>query len=264
MIRQLPLMVNSNHMIHFFRKIRRDLLANSQTYKYLKYAIGEIVLVVLGILIALQINNWNERRKEKAIEDEYLERIYLDLQKDIDYLEDKIRFTSISSESFESFIKEMHQIQKTRQDMIHLISSVYWDAQNILIQDKTYSEIINSGKLSMISRKEIKESIDNYYRNCQRIQQHISEMNQTGISLFIPVYTITLKYYEVFSPIYDDQMYHDSNWKFINDPTSKNFRELEGAAGYYSFKHLNYNNYCKELIKDAEELSEQLQGIKFK
>ncbi|UCE92995.1 MAG: hypothetical protein JSV73_09245 [Flavobacteriaceae bacterium] len=52
-------------MLHFFRKIRRDLLANSQFFKYLKYAIGEIVLVVLGILIALYINNLNEQRKSE-------------------------------------------------------------------------------------------------------------------------------------------------------------------------------------------------------
>ena len=48
----------------FFRKIRRDLLANSQFFKYLKYAIGEILLVVIGILIALQVNNWNEYRAD--------------------------------------------------------------------------------------------------------------------------------------------------------------------------------------------------------
>ena len=52
-------------MLHFFRKIRRDLLANSQFFKYLKYAIGEIILVVLGILIALYINNQNQQRKEQ-------------------------------------------------------------------------------------------------------------------------------------------------------------------------------------------------------
>ncbi|MCA0154412.1 DUF6090 family protein [Winogradskyella vincentii] len=50
-------------MIKFFRKIRQNLLMENKTGKYFKYAIGEIVLVVIGILIALQINNWNEKRK---------------------------------------------------------------------------------------------------------------------------------------------------------------------------------------------------------
>ena len=52
-------------MIKFFRKIRYDLMEKNKTGKYLKYAIGEIVLVMIGILLALQINNWNERRKLK-------------------------------------------------------------------------------------------------------------------------------------------------------------------------------------------------------
>ena len=55
-------------MIKFFRKIRYDLMEKNKTGKYLKYAIGEIILVVIGILIALQINNWNEDRKRRAIE----------------------------------------------------------------------------------------------------------------------------------------------------------------------------------------------------
>ena len=52
-------------MIKFFRKIRYDLMEINKTGKYLKYAIGEIVLVVIGILIALSINNWNESRKQE-------------------------------------------------------------------------------------------------------------------------------------------------------------------------------------------------------
>ena len=55
-------------MIKFFRKIRYDLMEKNKNGKYLKYAIGEILLVVIGILIALQINNWNELRKLKIIE----------------------------------------------------------------------------------------------------------------------------------------------------------------------------------------------------
>ena len=55
-------------MIKFFRKIRYNLMEQNKTGKYFKYAIGEIVLVVIGILIALQINTWNETRKNKAKE----------------------------------------------------------------------------------------------------------------------------------------------------------------------------------------------------
>ena len=53
-------------MIKFFRKIRQNLLIENKTGAYFKYAIGEIILVVIGILIALQINHWNENRKENS------------------------------------------------------------------------------------------------------------------------------------------------------------------------------------------------------
>ena len=55
-------------MIKFFRKIRYDLMNQNKTTKYFKYAIGEIVLVVIGILIALQVNNWNVNRLNLKIE----------------------------------------------------------------------------------------------------------------------------------------------------------------------------------------------------
>ena len=59
-------------MIKFFRKIRYDLIEKNKTRKYLKYAVGEIVLVVIGILIALSINNSNTINKQRKVEQEYL------------------------------------------------------------------------------------------------------------------------------------------------------------------------------------------------
>ena len=70
-------------MIKFFRKIRQDLLSTGKTGKYLKYAIGEILLVVAGILIALQINNWNEGVNNRALELKLLESIYESLEADL-------------------------------------------------------------------------------------------------------------------------------------------------------------------------------------
>ena len=59
-------------MINFFRKIRKKLADDNKPLKYMRYAIGEIMLVVIGILIALSINNWNEYNKERTKEKEAL------------------------------------------------------------------------------------------------------------------------------------------------------------------------------------------------
>ena len=75
-------------MIKFFRNIRQNLLNEGKTVKYLKYAIGEIVLVVIGILIALSINNWNEKRKSILREQSFIQSIYKDLKSDLKNIND--------------------------------------------------------------------------------------------------------------------------------------------------------------------------------
>ena len=89
-------------MIKFFRKIRKKLLTENKFSKYLIYAVGEIVLVVIGILIALQINNWNEQRKAKADERALYIRMIMDLKTDenrlnkhIDYYRKDLEFLNV-------------------------------------------------------------------------------------------------------------------------------------------------------------------------
>ncbi|MET1257915.1 DUF6090 family protein [Flagellimonas sp. DF-77] len=75
-------------MLRFFTTVRRKLLSEGKSAQYLKYALGEIALVVIGILIALQINNWNEARKEEKALKEYLVKIKSHTQEDLRQLED--------------------------------------------------------------------------------------------------------------------------------------------------------------------------------
>jgi len=82
-------------MIKFFRKIRYNLMSENKTGKYLKYAIGEIVLVVIGILIALSINNWNEERKTKLKAQVYINQIINDIAKDTLNINDLIKTAKI-------------------------------------------------------------------------------------------------------------------------------------------------------------------------
>lgn len=81
-------------MIKFFRRIRQRLLSEKKITKYLIYAAGEIFLVVIGILIALQINNWNNHRIEGKKELAYLKRLQEDIQSDRVFLDENRLFTT--------------------------------------------------------------------------------------------------------------------------------------------------------------------------
>ena len=76
-------------MIKFFRTIRYDLMSNNKTTKYFKYAIGEIVLVMIGILLALQVSNWNQERKEADKEELLLEALHQE------FLENRTQLDSV-------------------------------------------------------------------------------------------------------------------------------------------------------------------------
>ena len=86
-------------MIKFFRKIRQNLLSEGKTGKYFKYAIGEIVLVVIGILIALSINNWNEQQKQNSQERQFLSVLKIEFTINLNRLDKVIHFRENSIKS---------------------------------------------------------------------------------------------------------------------------------------------------------------------
>ena len=92
-------------MINFLRRIRRDLINENKTSIYLIYAVGEVVLVVFGILIALQINNWSESRKILVTEKESYSNLLRSLKKDSLELVRVIEFQTKSIEAQNKIIK---------------------------------------------------------------------------------------------------------------------------------------------------------------
>jgi len=148
-------------MIKFFREIRYNLMDKNNTKKYLKYAIGEIVLVVIGILIALQINNWNEARKTRNKEIAYLTNIKTDLQLSILELEEFIANRDSQIES--AIIIVNHFNGKPVNDWNtfnkHIVSIYTW--QRFYLVDNTHQELKNSGNFAIISNDSIKNSLLN-------------------------------------------------------------------------------------------------------
>ena len=79
-------------MIKFFIKIRQNSLLEGKSVKYLKYAIGEIILVLIGILIAIQINNWNVNKKNNNQEKQILNLLASEYQENLIEVDKKIDF----------------------------------------------------------------------------------------------------------------------------------------------------------------------------
>jgi hypothetical protein len=91
-------------MINFFRKTRKKLADDNRFFKYWRYAIGEIVLVVVGILIALSINNWNQNRINNQKLKSYLTEIVRDLRIDSSWISDQIETLKIRNKKTKSFL----------------------------------------------------------------------------------------------------------------------------------------------------------------
>ena len=101
-------------MIKFFRKIRQRLLSENKPSKYLLYALGEILLIVIGILVALQINIWNENRKLLAAEKELYLKIIKDLDEEQKVLENQVQF----SETLKSYYRKIYEYTTGKTDTL--------------------------------------------------------------------------------------------------------------------------------------------------
>jgi hypothetical protein len=147
-------------MTRIFRNVRQKLASENKVMAYLRYAIGEILLVVIGILIALQINNWNEHRKENVKIKTYLKSMQVDLNNDINRF-DLIINASNKLIRANSLVFRNKNYQTQPIDSIVLTISSYFN--DYKIYDQTFQKIKNSGLADQLGSKELNDAINNYY-----------------------------------------------------------------------------------------------------
>jgi len=137
-------------MIKLFSKIRQNLLSEGKIGKYLKYAVGEIVLVVIGILIALQINNWNEHRKQDNKRQGYYHQLLDDLNRDLNFTNSIIKEFEAYDQNYldnlENYADESITIEKLYDILIGLkvISSA------LTFNSSTMESLLNSNDIGLI------------------------------------------------------------------------------------------------------------------
>lgn len=143
-------------MINFFRKKRKKLADDNKAIKYARYAIGEIVLVVIGILIALNINNWNENRKEHLQETILLNQLKVDFNTNLKQLDQKIAMRKGFMNSSKQLFKYIDQPELRKKDSIdyHIAKTLPYATFDPIIND-----LAGSGELSLIQNIELKQAL---------------------------------------------------------------------------------------------------------
>lgn len=145
-------------MIKIFRKIRQKLLLEEKTASYLKYAAGEIILVVIGILIALQINNWNEVRKTSIKEKAVLASIHKEFIKNRTQLDTVVAYHSRAYNACNKLAALFPIDIKTAN--LDSISSFLWDATYFYTfnpSESSITSIINTSSFEMIRNDSLRE-----------------------------------------------------------------------------------------------------------
>ena len=173
-------------MINFFRRIRQKLLSENKFSKYLVYALGEIVLVVIGILIALQINNWNEESKAKKSADMQLTQMYQSISDDLGLLNELNANVKNSLVSNQKLSAQFQQIQPFDSlTTSYLIDHLFeW---NFNSNTAAYEKLNQSGEFSLLP-KALQGDITYYYNLLTRVKEREAISNEFIKKDFEPYY----------------------------------------------------------------------------
>ncbi len=175
-------------MIPYYRKIRKKLAENNRPMKYLRYAIGEIVLVVVGILIAIQINNWNQERIQKEELDGLLQSIANGVKSDV-------RTLNLLATARENIVIKADSIYRTfiatDRDSITALEAAYINFAIRDIENSVYfnpnisafQALRNSTYIGKLQGTDLALLLNTYYTSAEKIRNIEDENNHSTSNL---------------------------------------------------------------------------------
>ena len=173
-------------MIAFFRKIRQKLLNENRFSKYLLYAVGEIFLIVFGIMIALQLNNWNEEKRLQKDTDRYLVKLHQDLlgiQKLYEY-DDPDSWPQQALDALK-YVESCGTADSLKQSFVQMLKD-HQGIPSYRVNRSTYDEMISTGALTRIPSDSLKNAILDFFNIVEFQQSHISYFqNEVGLSSMV-------------------------------------------------------------------------------
>lgn len=159
----------------------------NKTGKYFKYAIGEIVLVVIGILIALQINNWNENRKIDLLAESYLFDIKKDLISDTVTFDTAVKRVRKTIEKNKLLLNKQFANTNSIDTIISFLRTSFHSTRIYHIDNSTYLKLSNTGFIESGLFSSVFTEINNYYnKEYVTYSEYIEWDEEQSVDFFHP------------------------------------------------------------------------------
>ncbi len=243
-------------MIKFFRKIRYNLMSENKMGKYFKYAIGEIALVMIGILLAVQANNWNVDRTAKRELEQSLSKLLVELNQDKVFLNELIS----QNTNITSMLDSCLIILKNPQEYSIDTFDNYYHFTNYTISfdysRESFDELSKQGKLNLINNNKLSDSLISYYGNTNYKSVEEALVDHTRDNL--RTYTTG---FDFFNSVDDQDTYKASDFGIKRkslDVYRKDVRILNGIRFKIVLHRLIELNY-KDILPRTEFLIKTIQ-----
>lgn len=246
-------------MIKFFRKIRISLILNNRIGGYILYAIGEIILVVIGILIALEINDWNDLRKQKQLEQSYYCKIYEDV------IQDHLQI--------EKHLEENENRIKSSNELLHLLQEEHPDRADVIekLQAATskttftfkpsmaaFEDLKSSGNLRVIKDIDLKDKLIKYYSTLEGYIDIIDVNSDKTVALYFDTNRnfseLGMQNINFVKAELDTNMVDINRLNAVNYPSSELRKQLTSDGVFYLATNARKKMIYKVMEKEINEM----------
>lgn len=244
-------------MIKFFRHLRKSLIEQNKMGKYLKYAIGEIILVMIGILLALQVNNWNQNRLNKKIETETLSNLKQDLDSALVQLDVKIEQNNLYRTYDSLALEILHNRILVPKDSILKLLLTHIYTPTFDPELGALNEILNTGKMEIIKRQELRNHISSWNRYMDELDEVDKRLIYLDDNVKTPLYFKYLPYRNAFSKAYSP----NNSGSVLNQSFEPSFFKIDIETLFYN---LEFENLLSNYLIYGQIQRERLLDIKIK
>ncbi|MCB0495855.1 MAG: hypothetical protein KDC79_06945 [Cyclobacteriaceae bacterium] len=237
-----------------FRKIRQNLLSTGRIRNYLKYAIGEIVLVVIGILLALQINNWNVLRKQQAKTQVYYQQLLDDMKADKEYARFLINKFESQRAAYNKYLEKFNTPAYTKNAMYKDLLALNMESYSINFDISTLESLQNSGEIVLLP-PDLRNKLLDLRLHMQKVTAD-ERLDNTSKSEVVEHLSILMGEKSLEERLSNQKVLK----KELNLERNKNeiILSLEAIQGWMNFSELKSIHLLKEITKEIDAVEKMI------